>query len=87
LQKNGDKLQSDWIACPYTLIASKCNAQRIYGILNMISKVNIFSDGLQKIGLLPVAEFLVIRFVSEINPFVGLFEFIGAVDSSMVPTQ
>jgi hypothetical protein len=25
--KNGDKLQSDWIACPYAFITSKCNAK------------------------------------------------------------
>ena len=50
-----DVSEFNHISCAHTLIAGEGYPQTVHGVVHVIGQVNILPDGLQEIGLLPVA--------------------------------
>ena len=53
----------------------------------MVGKIAVIFDGIQEEYLLSFAEFVVVRFVGEVNPLVGSSEIIGCVNICILYLQ
>jgi len=78
------RLERDNLSGADAFVRSEHDSQAVDRILHVIGQIQILLDGAQQIGLLSIAEPLVIRFVLGVDQFVAFDELVVLVDVAMV---